>query len=61
MRRNPDENNFRRWRRAFHLVAKPLADMGIEVVNASTMSDLTCFRRLSIVGALAEWSDAGSN
>lgn len=54
-RNNPDENNFRRWRQAFDNQATALVRRGIEVVNTSPISALTCFPKQSIADALARW------
>lgn len=53
--RNPKDTNFARWRAALASQAGTLARMGIEVVNASRGSALTCFDTASIDGALATW------
>jgi hypothetical protein len=52
---NPDEDNFRRWRTAFDGAAKTLAERGVDVVNASAISDLKGFRRGSVADTLTEW------
>lgn len=52
---NPNENNFRRWRAAFSNNAGQLAELGIDIVNASTISALNCFRRAPISEALKGW------
>lgn len=52
---NPTDDNYRRWRAAFEAAAPELAARGIEFINASPVSDLKCFRRSSVVQALAEW------
>ncbi len=54
-RNNPMEYNFRRWRGAFAKAAPVIAAMGIEVVNASPISDLKCFRRATIESIAKEW------
>lgn len=53
--RNPLDHNFVRWRGALDRVAPGLAARGVDVVNASPDSALTCFRRAGIAEALAEW------
>jgi hypothetical protein len=55
MANNPTEDNYRRWRAAFEAAAADLADRGIEVVNASPVSDLKSFRRMSVQEALSAW------
>jgi hypothetical protein len=52
---NPSGNNFRRWIKAFGDAAKVLAERGVDVVNASPLTDLQCFRRQSITDTLIEW------
>lgn len=54
-RNNPSEDNFRRWRTAFIAASPELVKRGIEVINASPISDLKCFRRQSVEETLAEW------
>lgn len=54
-RSNPTEDNFRRWRAAFGAAAPDLKRMGVDVVNASPVTALTCFRRQTIAATLAEW------
>lgn len=56
MANNPTEDNYRRWRAAFSGAAKTLTEMGVDVVNASPVSDLKCFRRAPIDDALAGWN-----
>lgn len=45
---NPDETNFRRWRKAFEAAADQLKQMGIECLNCSPVSALSCFPKISI-------------
>lgn len=54
-RSNPTEDNFRRWRAAFERAAPDLKGMGVDVVNASPVSALTCFRCQTIEKTLTEW------
>ncbi len=54
-RSNPSEHNFKRWRAAFEGSAGMLKERGIDVVNASLISRLTCFRVAKADAALAEW------
>lgn len=54
-RNNPDENNFRRWRRAFEQSAALLKSLGVDVVNTSQISALKCFRQASVEQTLKEW------
>lgn len=53
---NPDENNFSQWRRALAGIVPDLDARGIEVVNASEYSALTCFPKMTIEQALARWT-----
>lgn len=55
-RNNPGEFNFRRWRAAFMHEAPKLQAMGIEVVNASPVSAINCFPKLTIPQALERWA-----
>lgn len=53
---NPDEaDNFVRWRRAFKIASGQLAALGVEVVNCSPASTLTCFRKASVADTLKAW------
>ena len=54
-RTNPDEWNFRRWRKAFEVSSVELKDRGFDVVNCSPDSTLTCFRKQTVAAALKEW------
>lgn len=45
---NPDHSNFRRWITAFDRAAPDLKNMGVEVVNCSPHSALTCFPKVSV-------------
>lgn len=56
MSANPDETNFKRWIAAFDRAAPQLQDLGVEVVNCSPASALTCFPKRSISDALKGWS-----
>lgn len=53
---NPDAYNFQRWTAAFGLAAEDLKQLGIEAVNASPISALTCFRAMTVAQALECWS-----
>ena len=55
-RSNPAEWNFKRWRAAFCAGAVQLQNAGIEVLNASDLSVLTCFPKVSLQQALHEWT-----
>lgn len=53
---NPQMSNLMHWRDVFEQQAPRLADRGIEVINASPDSALTCFRRVSFEQALEDWN-----
>lgn len=48
---NPDEYQFDRCRKAYAANVGTLANVGVDVVNASAASTLTCFRKIT----LADW------
>lgn len=52
---NPDETCFARWRRDFDVAAIDLENRGVQVVNASPMSAMTCFGRSTVEKAIAGW------
>jgi hypothetical protein len=52
---NPDETCFVRWRRHFDRAAADLEMQGVEVINATPNTALTCFRRGTIEQAIAGW------
>lgn len=53
---NPDETNFSRWTKAFHKAAAQLRERGgVEVVNASSLTRLTCFPRGTVAETLQRW------
>lgn len=56
MANNPNESNFKRWIAAFDRAAPVLDRIGARVVNASPNSALTCFPKMSLEQALAEFS-----
>lgn len=49
---NPDAYSYLNWKRAFEAAAPALRDRGVEVINASRETALTCFRRMPIGEAL---------
>jgi len=49
---NPDENNFRRWRKAFENASRQCRDLGIEVINCSPYSALDCFPKMTLEESL---------
>lgn len=52
---NPGESNFRRWRAAFMTAARQLEQRGVEVVNASPLTDVKAFPKISIAETLEKW------
>jgi hypothetical protein len=52
---NPTEDNFHRWRRAFIFGARRLEQLGVEVVNCSAFSEMTCFPRGTVAATLERW------
>jgi len=52
---NPMEHNFRRWRGAFETASAQLKARGVEVINASPMSDIKGFPRTTLRQALEAW------
>lgn len=53
---NPDQFQFDRCIRAFAANSALLRNMGVEVVNASIESAITCFRKASVDQMLREWN-----
>lgn len=49
---NPDQWSYDKWKRRMEAAAPDLKARGIEVINASRQTSLTCFRRASIEEAL---------
>lgn len=52
---NPNEENFRRWRKAFDGAAKTLADLGVDVVNCSPVSTIKAYPKLTVEQMLDRW------
>ncbi len=52
---NPADHNYVHWREALTKQARVLAKMGIDVVNGSLDSALTCFRHASIEQTISDW------
>ncbi len=52
---NPSMDNLRRWRAAFEAAVPTLEQLGVEVVNASRLSDIRGFRRASVAEVLQQW------
>lgn len=53
---NPTASNFEKWQSAFAGVASDLKRLGIEVVNTSPYSALTCFRKVTVEAIIREWN-----
>lgn len=52
---NPLDHNYVHWRKALGKQAKVLHGMGVDVVNVSETSALTCFRHAGIEQAMMGW------
>ncbi len=52
---NPDESCFVRWRRDFAVAAKDLEERGVQVVNASPFSAMTCFGLSTVEKTIVGW------
>jgi hypothetical protein len=52
---NPDDGHFRKWLAAFNAAAPVLSEIGVEVINASPLSDLNAFPRRGVADTLKEW------
>lgn len=52
---NPAESNFKRWLDGFNAAAPGLKKMGVEVVNASLDSRITCFPKMTLEETLQKW------
>lgn len=52
---NAGESSFRRWRAAFDGVADQMDERGIELINASQLSDVRAYPRRSVADALSQW------
>lgn len=52
---NPSQSNFQRWARAFGNASAQLTERGVEVVNASPLSDLKCFPKRGVADTLQAW------
>lgn len=53
--RNPLDYNYIHWREALSKQSRVLSAMGIEVVNASADSALTCFPLRSLEQTISDW------
>lgn len=54
--RNPNETSFRRWAAAFDASVNDLKVWGAEVLNASPISAIKGFRKVTVDEALAQWN-----
>lgn len=45
---NPYDNLLAQWVKNFEIIAKDLKNAGVEVLNATRETALTCFKRISI-------------
>jgi hypothetical protein len=54
-RSNPAEWNFKRWRAGFDTASVQLKTAGVQVLNASDLSALTCFPKVTLEQVLHEW------
>jgi len=52
---NPSAHGFARWIAAFDKAAPILRERGVDVVNASRVSEVRCFRRQGVEATLKEW------
>lgn len=52
---NPGDLQFRRWTAAFKIAAEQLAQRGVEVINASPITDLKAFPRRGVADTLKAW------
>lgn len=54
-RTNPSQRNFQRWVRAFDAAAMQLPALKSAIINATPYSALTCFPKMDLAAALAEF------
>lgn len=52
---NPSGSNFRRWIPALDKAAEQLRDRGVEVINASPLTDVKSFPKASVAEILERW------
>lgn len=50
---NPSQGSVRRWLRGFESASKPLKDVGVQVINCSSVSALKAFPKMTFEKALA--------
>ena len=53
--RNPDDFRLSQWRKMLDEKAPKLKAAAIDVINCSSISTLTAFRKLTIEQALEQW------
>ena len=53
---NPDESSFDHWRKIYEANAPLLKSLGVDVVNATVASTLSCFRHVPLEQIAAEWA-----
>lgn len=56
MANNPTSDNFRRWIISFNNAAKQANTLGIEIINASEISEIRCFKKQNIEQTLRSWN-----
>ena len=49
---NPTTSNFKRWIHSFENAAKQCRERGVEVINCSMNSALTCFPKMTLEDAI---------
>lgn len=54
--RNPSDGSYLRWRKAFAKNAGRLERMGIEIINASPNSALSCFEKCELTEVIKKWT-----
>lgn len=52
---NPNDVNFTAWRRRLDAMAGTIWSLGVDVVNASEISALCAFPKMSVDEALVRW------
>jgi hypothetical protein len=52
---NPSQSNFNRWNKGFTSAKPALYSLGVNVVNASLDSQLSCFPKQSLSEVMKEW------
>jgi hypothetical protein len=54
-RSNPGEWNFKRWRQSFENAATQAPGLGVEIINGSPLTALTCFQKMTVKDTLERW------